>query len=169
MKIKTALIVLAIGLASVGCSAKSKDGAGAGERSAARDSGRPDTGKSWKDYTETKKNGYSDRVFFAYDRFDLDSDAQTTIRAWAAWLRAHPDSRVLIEGHADERGTREYNLGLGAKRATAIRDQLIALGVTANRIRTVSYGKERPAVAGDSDRSWQQNRRGVARPSGGGA
>lgn len=168
MKIKTALVVIAIGLASVGCSTKSKSGVGDAAK-ASRDAGRPDAGKDWKSYVDRKKNGYSDRVFFAYDRFDLDSDAQTTIRAWAAWLRAHPDARVLIEGHADERGTREYNLSLGAKRATAIRDQLIALGVLANRIRTISYGKERPAVAGENDRSYQQNRRGVARPSGGGA
>jgi len=168
MKLKTALVVLAIGLASVGCSAKSKDSVG-GDRAAAKATERPDTSKSWKEYTEKAKNGYSDRVFFAYDRFDLDDDAQTTIRAWAAWLRAHPDARILVEGHADERGTREYNLGLGAKRATTIRDQLIALGVEATRIRTISYGKERPAVAGENDRSYQQNRRGVARPSGGGA
>ena len=167
MKLRTVLVVIAIGLASVGCSGKSKEGPG--NRLTGDVTGRPGVNKTWKDYTEKKNNGYSDRIFFAYDRFDLDDEAQTTIRAWAAWLRAHPDARVLIEGHADERGTREYNLGLGAKRATAIRDQLIALGVEASRVRTISYGKERPAVAGENDRSYQQNRRGVARPTGGGA
>ncbi len=169
MKLKHALAVLAIALASVGCSTKTpKDGA-ADNRVTQSELARPGPGKSWREYTAPSRNGYSDRVFFAYDRFDLDEDAQATIRAWSEWMRAHRDATVLVEGHADERGTREYNLGLGAKRATAIRDMLIALGVNARRIRTVSYGKERPAVAGDDDDSYRQNRRGVARPSTGGA
>ncbi|MCY4311262.1 MAG: peptidoglycan-associated lipoprotein Pal [Rhodospirillaceae bacterium] len=168
MKLKTALVVLAVGLATVGCSANSKDGVD-GDRTAATATERPDAGTSWQNYTAEENNGYSDRVFFAYDRFDLDDDARSTIRAWASWLRAHPDARILVEGHTDERGTREYNLGLGAKRAAAVRDQLIALGVDAARIQTISYGKERPAVAGENESAYQQNRRGVARPSGGGA
>lgn len=168
MKIRTVLVLLAVSLASVGCS-KGPGGKGSNPVTESELAARPEPGRSWQDYTAPKKNGYSDRVFFAYDRFDLDEDAQATIRAWSEWLRAHLDASILVEGHADERGTREYNLGLGAKRATAIRDTLIALGVNAGRIRTISYGKERPAVAGDDESAYQQNRRGVARPSTGGA
>ena len=168
MKFRLALVVLAIGLASIGCTAKSKNGVGS-NRVSESELARPEPGRSWQDYAAPSRNGYSDRVFFAYDRFDLDEDAQATIQAWSEWLRAHRDASIMVEGHADERGTREYNLGLGAKRATAIRDLLIALGVNAGRIRTISYGKERPAVAGDDEIAYQQNRRGVARPSTGGA
>ncbi len=168
MRLRIALVVLAVGLASVGCSTKSGDRTG-DDRVKQAELARPEPGRSWQDYTAPSANGYSDRVFFAYDRFDLSEEARTTVRAWSAWLRAHPDASILIEGHADERGTREYNLGLGAKRATAIRDMLIALGANARRLRTISYGKERPAVAGDDESAYRQNRRGVARPSGGGA
>lgn len=168
MKLRLALVVLAVGLASVGCSTKSKDNVGS-NRVSESELARPAPGRSWQDYTAPSKNGYNDRVFFSYDRFDLDDEAQTTIRAWSEWLRAHRGASLLVEGHADDRGTREYNLGLGAKRATAIRDMLIALGVNSGRIRTISYGKERPAVAGDDETAYQQNRRGVARPSTGGA
>ena len=168
MKLRLALVVLAVGLASVSCSTKSTDSI-AGNRVNESELARPAPGRSWQDYTAPSRNGYSDRVYFAYDRFDLDEEAQTTIRAWSEWLGAHRDASLLVEGHADDRGTREYNLGLGAKRATAIRDMLIALGVNAGRIRTISYGKERPAVAGDDENAYLQNRRGVARPSAGGA
>lgn len=168
MKLRIALVLVAVGLASVGCSSKSGDSV-ASNRVNQSELARPEPGRSWRVYTAPSRNGYSDRVFFAYDRFDLDEDAQATIRAWAQWLRAHRDASILVEGHADERGTREYNLGLGAKRATAIRDTLIALGVNARRIRTLSYGKERPAVAGEDESAYQQNRRGVARPRTGGA
>ena len=169
MKLRLALVVLAIGLASAGCSSKPKGDVGGNNTVRQSDLARPEPGKTWQEYTERSKNGYNDRVFFAYDRYDLDEEAQATIRAWSEWLRAHRDASILVEGHADERGTREYNLGLGARRATAMRDRLIALGVNARRIRTISYGKERPAVAGDDERAYQQNRRGVARPSIGGA
>jgi len=169
MKLRLALVVLAIGLATVGCTKTSGKSTGDNGTVRQSDLARPLPGKTWQEYTEPSKNGYSDRVFFAYDRFDLDEDAQATIRAWSEWMRAHRDASLLVEGHADDRGTREYNLGLGAKRATAIRDMLTALGVNARRIRTISYGKERPAVAGDDENAYQQNRRGVARPSTGGA
>lgn len=169
MKLRLALVVLAIGLATVSCTKSSGKSTGKNDTVRQSQLARPLPGKTWQEYTEPSKNGYSDRVFFAYDRFDLDEDAQATIRAWSEWLRAHRDASLMVEGHADERGTREYNLGLGAKRATAIRDMLTALGVNARRIRTISYGKERPAVAGDDENAYQQNRRGVARPSTGGA
>jgi peptidoglycan-associated lipoprotein len=102
-----------------------------------------------------------DRVFFGYDKYDLTADARATIEKQAAWLKQYPQLNISIEGHCDERGTREYNLALGEKRATTVKNYMIALGVETARIQTISYGKERPAVAGSDEASWAQNRRGV--------
>lgn len=102
-----------------------------------------------------------DRVFFAFDQYDLSNEAQATLRAQADWLRQFPAVNVTIEGHCDERGTREYNLALGERRATAAKNYLVALGIDASRIETVSYGKERPAVLGNGEDAWAQNRRAV--------
>ena len=102
-----------------------------------------------------------DRVFFDTDQYNLRPDARATVDRWAAWLAQYPNVNVTIEGHADERGTREYNLALGDRRANSVRDYLIALGVAASRVATISYGKERPAIPGSSEASWQQNRRSV--------
>lgn len=102
-----------------------------------------------------------DRVFFGYDRSDLEPQSQQTVEALAAWLKTYPAVILTIEGHADERGTREYNLALGERRASSIRDYLIALGIDPNRLTTISYGKERPAVLGSNEQAWGQNRRGV--------
>lgn len=103
-----------------------------------------------------------DRVFFGFDRYELTSEARTTLTAQAGWLRKYPDAKFLVEGHADERGTREYNLALGARRANATRDYLVAQGVEARRLSTTSFGKERPAVQGSNDSAWAQNRRAVS-------
>lgn len=102
-----------------------------------------------------------DRVFFALDQSDLSTEARTTVEKQAQWLKTYANVNVTVEGHADERGTREYNLALGERRATSVRNYLIANGVQPNRIQTISYGKERPAVMGNDDTSWAQNRRGV--------
>ncbi len=104
-----------------------------------------------------------DRIFFETDSTDLTSSARTTLENQATWLRQYPSLSVSIEGHADERGTREYNLALGERRATSVRNYLIALGVAPSRVSTISYGKERPAVPGANDSSWSQNRRGVTK------
>jgi len=103
-----------------------------------------------------------DRVFFNFDQYDLTPQGQATLQAQAAWLQQYPNVSLIIEGHADERGTREYNLALGERRAVAVRNYLIALGVSPTRLTTVSYGKERPAVVGSNDSAWAQNRRGVS-------
>ncbi len=103
-----------------------------------------------------------DRIFFSYESFDLDADAQETLQLQAAWLKQHQEVTVTIEGHCDERGTREYNLALGEKRAQAAKNYLIALGVDVSRVSTISYGKEMPAVVGSNDDAWNQNRRSVA-------
>ena len=103
-----------------------------------------------------------DRVFFGYDQFDLNGEARAIVERQAQWLKQYPNVSILIEGHADERGTREYNIALGDKRATTVRNYLIANGVDSSRVQTISYGKERPAVMGGDDSSWAQNRRAVA-------
>ena len=102
-----------------------------------------------------------DRVFFDFDQFTLTPQARATLERQAAWLRQYPSARITVEGHCDERGTREYNLALGERRANAVVAFLVQLGVNANRIATVSYGKERPIALGSNETSWGQNRRGV--------
>ena len=98
-------------------------------------------------------------VYFGFDSADLSGKAQATLDRQAAFLNVNPALVVIVEGHADERGTREYNLALGDRRATAVRDYLLAKGLNSARIRTVSYGKERPAVSGSNEDAWEKNRR----------
>lgn len=99
-----------------------------------------------------------DRVFFGYDRFDLTPEARGVLERQAAWLRRYPNVRVLVAGNCDERGTREYNLALGARRAAAARDFLVSLGIDGARMETVSYGKERPLDARSQEEAWSVNR-----------
>ena len=102
-------------------------------------------------------------VYFDYDQSSLTSEAQATLDRQAAFLKASPSFRITIEGHCDERGTREYNLALGDRRASAVRDYLVAKGINASRLSTISYGKERPSVGGSNDTSYALNRRSVSR------
>ena len=102
-----------------------------------------------------------DRVLFDYDSSELSSEAKLTLDKQSRFLRANSDLTFTIEGHCDERGTREYNLALGEKRATAVRDYLVIEGISPDRIRVISYGKEKPAVVGSSDMAWSKNRRAV--------
>jgi peptidoglycan-associated lipoprotein len=99
-----------------------------------------------------------ERIYFDTDSYDVRSDAQPVLAAQAQWLNRYPAVRVRIEGNADERGTREYNLALGARRANAVREFLVGQGVSGSRIETLSYGKERPIDAGTSEDSWAKNR-----------
>jgi peptidoglycan-associated lipoprotein len=103
----------------------------------------------------------SDKVLFGYDSYDLDDEARAILGKQAEWLARYPQIRVTIEGHTDDRGTREYNLALGDRRANAARNFLAAQGVAASRMTVLSYGKERPAVDGSDDAAWAQNRRAV--------
>jgi len=103
-----------------------------------------------------------DRVFFDFDRSDIKPEGRQTLQRQADWLKKYGNVTITVEGHCDERGTREYNLALGERRATAVKKMLVALGVPANRISTISYGKERPAVVGSNEAAWAQNRRGVS-------
>lgn len=101
------------------------------------------------------------RVFFGYDQYTLTPQAQATLQRQAAWLQQYPESRVQVSGNCDERGTREYNLALGARRAEAVRSYLSSLGVDGSRITTVSFGKERPLDPRSSDDAWSLNRNGT--------
>ena len=102
-----------------------------------------------------------DRVFFALDSSTLNGEGQATLDRQANWLKQYSNVNVVIEGHADERGTREYNIALGERRATAAKNYLVNSGVSAARVSTISYGKERPAVMGSDESAWGQNRRAV--------
>ena len=102
-----------------------------------------------------------DRVFFAYNKSDLTATAKSQLQKQATWLDSHKSVKATVEGHCDERGTREYNLALGERRAEAVRKFLQNSGVEASRLDTISYGKERPAVIGNDEKAWSQNRRSV--------
>ena len=102
-----------------------------------------------------------DRVFFGFDKSKLSADSIAVLKTQAEWLKANPEKKVVVEGHTDDRGTRDYNLALGERRAVAVKNYLISRGVDADRIRVISYGKERPAVVGANEAAWSQNRRAV--------
>ena len=102
-----------------------------------------------------------DRVFFGFDSSDLTAESRAALEKQAAWMKKFGGVRVVLEGHCDERGTREYNLALGERRANAAKDYLVALGINPARIKTISYGKERPAALGHNESAWAQNRRSV--------
>jgi peptidoglycan-associated lipoprotein len=113
------------------------------------------------------KTVVGDRVFFLVDQSTLTPEAQETLRKQAAWLKQYSDVTIQVEGHADERGTREYNIALSARRATATREFLMAQGIAGNRISTIAYGKERPVALCDAEQCWTQNRRAVTVITGG--
>ena len=113
------------------------------------------------DTVEYLATGVPDRVFFATNKSVLTTASRDTLRKQAAWLRKNKDINVTIEGHADERGTREYNLALGERRANAAKDYLMTYGISGSRMSVISYGKERPVNAGSSPLAWSQNRRSV--------
>ncbi len=112
-----------------------------------------------EDIQELNRRGYLKDVFFDTDRYDLKPEAREILAANAAWLQKHPTVKILVEGHCDERNTREYNLALGERRANAVRDYLVFLGVAPERIETISYGEERPFALGHDESAWRLNRR----------
>ncbi len=113
---------------------------------------------SIQDFTQN----VGDRVHFGYDASNVDSDAKTTLDKQAAWLQRYPNVTIQVEGHCDERGTREYNIALGARRAASVKEYLVSKGVNSSRVDTISYGKERPVCVESNDACWAQNRRGVS-------
>jgi len=115
------------------------------------------------------KVNVGDTVHFALNQYNIEENDKATLSKQAAWLTRYPSVRLTVEGHADERGTREYNLALGARRANAVKEFLVAQGVAAGRLETVSYGKERPICTESNEDCWSQNRRGVSVITGGAA
>jgi len=107
------------------------------------------------------KQTVGDRIFFDFDKSSISPEAKAILERQSAFLKANAQITLTVEGHCDERGTREYNLALGERRATADKNGLVALGVQASRLQTISYGKERPAVVGSNEAAWAQNRRAV--------
>lgn len=126
--------------------------------SAPVDTGAPVPG-SQADFV-SKMSG-SDTIYFDTDRYDIDTADQAALSKQAQWLVQYPNKRATIEGHCDERGTREYNIALGERRANAAKNYLVSMGVDASRVTTVSYGKERPVALGSDESAWAQNRRAV--------
>ncbi len=164
MNIKALSLVAAV-LLLAGCADDTKTTAATGGTSATTS---PATGGSTTSTAirpgsaEDFKQNVGDRVFFAFDKSDIASEGQQTLAKQAAWLKQYPNVTLTVEGHCDERGTREYNLALGERRANSVKKALVALGIPANRVSTISYGKERPAVVGSNDAAYSQNRRGVS-------
>ena len=163
---KLAMVAM-LALAVAGCAPKkpkelppAPGGPAAGEGSQAgsdQTAGGPTAG-SVEDF---RAQAGSDTVHFGTDLYDIDSSAAAILDAQATWLAKYPNVRITIEGHCDERGTREYNLALGDRRANAAKNYLAGKGVNASRMSTISYGKERPAAMGSDESSWAQNRRAV--------
>ena len=150
--IKRILVIAIACLTLTACTTTGKKGAG-------KIQGDVYTGSDTIEYLAT---GVKDRVFYATNKSTLTTASRDTLRKQAAWIRKNKNISVTIEGHADERGTREYNLALGERRANAVKDYLMTYGIAGNRITVISYGKERPINSGSTPLAWSQNRRAVS-------
>lgn len=164
MNKKTAAILMATCLMAVaGCTKKEKPQdlppppVGAEGTTGATEPTGPAPG-SQADFVANIAN---DHIYFDTDKSDIDAEDQSVLASQASWLKKYPNVRVTLEGHCDERGTRDYNIALGARRANAAKNALAALGIDAARISTVSYGKERPEALGSTEADWAKNRRAV--------
>ena len=146
--------VLLLGACASDSEAPATDGSGTGGNGSVAGQAAPGS-------VEDFQVNVGDRVFFDYDSYEIRADAQDTLQKQAAWLQQYGQYAVTVEGHCDERGTREYNLALGERRANAVRNYLVALGIDGNRVQTISYGKERPESVDSNESAWAQNRRGV--------
>jgi peptidoglycan-associated lipoprotein len=160
---KVALIAGALALAGCGANDRFRDGGAAGGMGAGAGAGAGVAPGSASDPTSPAyfQEAVGDRVFFAVDQSTLSAEAQAVLDAQAEWLMNNSDFAATIEGHADEQGTREYNIALGDRRANAVRDYLVSRGVAASRVQTVSYGKERPVALCSDESCYSQNRRAV--------
>ena len=156
--LKKLFMLIVAGLFLASCAAtKTEQGGDVDAASASSSSGGEITAGTQEDLIVN----VGDRVFFEFDSSELTIDAQATLDAQAAWLMQYPDTNITVEGHADERGTREYNLALGDKRAFSVYSYLAQAGIDTNRMEYVSWGKERPEVIGSDETAYSQNRRGV--------
>ena len=149
------VLALAMTLALAGCASKKN------LPNSASDLGLGSAGSATPGSTQDFTVNVGDRIFFDTDSTSIRADAAQTLDRQAQWLQKYPNYAITVEGHADERGTREYNLALGARRAAATKQYLASRGIPANRINTISYGKERPVAVCDDISCWSQNRRAV--------
>ena len=165
MKISTSLKLAALSAALMLGACTTKQQAASAAAAAAAAHGRrpapPPPGILPGSLQDFKVN-VGDTVHFGYNEYNVQDSDKSTLQKQAAWLNKYPQVAITVEGHADERGTREYNLALGARRANAVKEFLVAQGVSAGRLETVSYGKERPICTESSEDCWAQNRRGVS-------
>ncbi len=178
MRFKVLSVVVMAGLIATGCETAKEDKAsaeGSGAAAAPQTSVAPAGPMSSSSRVEPGvrpgsaedfQTQVGDRVFFGFDRFDLTPEARDVLEQQSEWLKRFPDITVSVAGHTDERGTREYNLALGERRANSVKNYLVALGIEPNRIRTVSYGKEQPVDPRSAEDAWSKNRRGVTVPLG---
>jgi peptidoglycan-associated lipoprotein len=158
MVLKKAMVLAAAAALLAGCETGPKSQgnvSGGGTGGAAANGG----------WVATAQRCGGERVFFDFDQHDLQPAARRTVECWADYLKSHPRVSIVVEGNADERGTREYNLALGDRRANSVKNYLVALGVNARRVRTISYGKERPWVPGHNEAAWAKNRNSKANPA----
>ncbi|WP_372988457.1 peptidoglycan-associated lipoprotein Pal [Marinobacter sp.] len=155
------LLVLALGLFVAACSTSERSGTDASSTgSTGTTTGQTMTGPEPGTQAHLNQT-IGDRVFFDFDRYSIRSDMQGTVSAWAQWMKENPGVSILVEGHADERGTRDYNYALGARRSHEVKLALTAMGVDGDRIETTTFGKDRPAVLGSNEAAWAKNRRAV--------
>ena len=161
---KTTAMIAAITMLAVGaCAKKAPDTlppAPEGTGDTGTDTGTGVVPGSQEDFLASV-GAMGDRIFFDLDQYNVDAQDQATLQSQAQWLARNPAVRVTLEGHADERGTRDYNIALGERRANAAKNYLASIGVDPSRIDVISYGKERPAALGSTEEAWAQNRRAV--------
>jgi peptidoglycan-associated lipoprotein len=159
MRFKLISLAAAVALLAACESAPETTGGQAGAATTAPSASTTQTGV--RPGSQQELDAIGSRVYFATDRSDITPEGRRTLEKQAEWLKRYPNVTVTVEGHCDERGTREYNLALGERRATAAKNVLVALGIPANRVTTISYGKERPAEVGSNETAWAKNRRDV--------
>ncbi len=170
IKFSTGLKLVAVSAALIlaGCESKPKEAVDNGPPPAASSqSESAPTSNIVPGSAEDLRVNVGDTVHFEYNAYEIMEGDKSTLQRQAAWLSKYPSVRVTIEGNCDERGTREYNLALGARRANAVKEYLVSLGVSNGRIETISYGKERPMCTESNESCWAQNRRGVTTITGG--
>lgn len=151
------VLILGLSMALTGCGSSSKSSSADSSMSA--DSSNEGLDLELNGDSDSSKAGGLRTVFFAYDSSSLSGDARTTLESNVAFLKNNPSVEVQVEGHCDERGGVQYNLALGERRAKAVRDYMVAMGVSGSRVTTISFGKERPLAFGHDDSAWSQNRR----------
>jgi peptidoglycan-associated lipoprotein len=160
------LALVAVGMLVASCGSTPDETASTSGAGAAGDASARSAGPSLGTQNDLAVN-VGDRVHFDFDKYNIKSDGRKVLAKQASWLKKFPGTKILVAGNCDERGTREYNLALGERRANAAKDYLVALGISPNRIKTISYGKERPVAMGSNDAAWAQNRNAITSVIGG--